>query len=244
MIQIKNYSVSLVGSEQLIIDSISLYIAPGTVHALMGPNGSGKSTFAVSLMGHHAYCVQADTFLCVGQPMHDVPVHKRAQAGMFLAFQQPQMIPGLKVFTFLKDAYTALTGQIISTQDFYSQAVTALQAVGLGTSFLEREVHVGFSGGQKKCLEVAQILLCKPRFVILDEIDSGLDIDALKMVGQALIEYRVQNPQTSFLVITHYSRILQFLVPEYVHVLKYGQLVQSGDQTLLQKIEASGYDAF
>jgi len=244
MITIQNYSVRLIGMEQSIIKSLSLSIEPGTVHALMGPNGSGKSTFAASLMGHHAYHVIADQCLFLEKNILEMPVHARAQSGLFLAFQQPQAVPGLKVFTFLKDSYTALTGTQVSSQDFYQQAVSALQAVGLDESFLERQVHVGFSGGQKKALEVAQILLCKPKCIILDEIDSGLDIDALKTIGAALHQYKIQNPQVSFLVITHYSRILQYLVPDVVHVLKAGTIVASGDISVLQQIEESGYDAF
>ncbi|NBX78401.1 Fe-S cluster assembly ATPase SufC [bacterium] len=244
MIFIQNYSVQLVGTNQVIIQSLSVSIEPGFVHALMGPNGSGKSTFAASLMGHHAYQVTADVCTFLNQNIVEMPVCKRAQAGLFLAFQHPQAVPGLKVFTFLKDTYSTLTGNHVSAQDFYKQAVAALQAVGLDESFLDRHVHVGFSGGQKKALEVAQILLCKPRFIILDEIDSGLDIDALKMIGNALQQYKMQNPHVSFLVITHYSRILQYLVPDVVHVLKQGTIVQSGDISVLQNIENFGYDAF
>lgn len=244
MLHIKNYSVLLSETHMSIVHGLSLDVLPGTVHALMGPNGSGKSTFAISLMGHHAYQVSADACTFLDQNILDVPVHKRAQLGLFVAFQHPQAVPGLSVITFLKDSYSALTAHVISAQDFYPLAVQALQSVGLDESFLDRQVHVGFSGGQKKALEVAQILLCKPQCVILDEIDSGLDVDALKAIGRALAQYKKENPQTSFIIITHYSRILQYIQPDYVHVLKHGQLVQSGDVTMLQKIEECGYDAF
>ncbi len=237
-LQIKNYSVSL--QDKKLLNNINLNIASGSVHALMGPNGSGKSTMALSLMGHPAYTVTGSVFLGE-QEVSAMPTHKRAQAGLFLSFQQPHEIPGVPLSSFLKAAYEAVH-EPIDPKTLQHTVSAYLELLELDQSFYYRNLHEGFSGGEKKKLELLQLLLLKPKFALLDEIDSGLDVDALRVVAQALRIAREKNPQMSILLITHYQRILTYIQPDQVHLLMNGRLVQSGDHTLASTIEQNGYD--
>lgn len=239
---INNLSVSL--ADRTILKKVSLAIKPGSLHVLMGPNGSGKSTLAATLMGHPRYTIVAGSITFNGQDITQLSPDKRARLGIFLAFQQPFELPGVSVFAFLKEAYQARTGQLIEMHQFQERLYEALDAVGLDRSFATRSVNEGFSGGEKKKLEVAQMIILQPELIILDEIDSGLDSDALNYVATALATMRSKNPRLALLAITHYHRIFASLDPDHVHVLIDGQCVQSGDAALARTIEQQGYQSF
>jgi Fe-S cluster assembly ATP-binding protein len=239
MLLISNLSVSINGQE--IVKGITLEVAPGTVHALMGPNGSGKSTLAYALMGHPRYMISSGEIRFQGELIENVSPDKRAQLGLFLTFQQPYAIPGVTVFAFLKAAHEAVGRTVLSVNAFHELLVATLALVGLDDSYAQRPVNDGFSGGERKRLEIAQMMLLKPKLIIFDEIDSGLDIDGLKMVATCIVRLKEENPALSVICITHYQRILDYLVPDVVHVLHNGVLVNSGDARLAHAIEKSGY---
>ncbi len=239
MLQLSDLTICL--QDRPIIKNLSLSIAPGTVHALMGPNGSGKSTLALTLMGHPQYEIIAGSCLFNGQELRVMPTEQRARAGLFLAAQQPPAVPGVQVLTFLKEAHRMLTGEDISVTAFKERVYAAFDAVHLDHSFVYRHVHDGFSGGEKKRFEVAQLLLFKPKLAILDEIDSGLDVDALRQLTQVLAQEQKKG-SLSLLVITHYKRLLDYLIPDYVHVLSQGAIWATGDYILAQQIDTEGYD--
>ncbi|MBA3954785.1 Fe-S cluster assembly ATPase SufC [Candidatus Dependentiae bacterium] len=240
MLYLKNVSIAL--DTKPIIDTLSLSFSAGTVHALMGPNGSGKSTLAATLMGHPAYTLTSGQLLLDTSDLSALPVEKRARAGLFLAAQYPQEVPGVQVFTFLKEAHRMLTGQDIAVSAFKELVYAAFDRVNLDHSFVYRNLHEGFSGGEKKRLEIAQLLLFSPKVALLDEIDSGLDVDALKLVAQALQYAKSVNPDLVLILITHYNRILEYIVPDYVHVISCGRLVASGSHELAHTIEQRGYN--
>lgn len=235
-------NISIVFDSKTIIDNLSLICTAGTVHAVMGPNGSGKSTLAATLMGHPAYTLTNGLILLEEINLADLPVEKRARSGLFLAAQYPQEVPGVQVFTFLKEAHRMLTGQDISVTDFKQLVYAAFDRVNLDHSFVYRNLHEGFSGGEKKRLEIAQLLLFNPKVAVLDEIDSGLDVDALKTVAQAIQYAKTINPNLVVIIITHYNRILEYLVPDYVHVISQGKLLVSGSRQLARTIEEQGYN--
>lgn len=239
VLSLDNLSVNL--EDASIITSLSLAVAPGSVHALMGPNGSGKTTLASTLMGHPRYTVSAGTLLLDGQDITSMPMHKRAQAGIFLAFQQPCVIPGVSVVSFLKQAHQAVTGTALSVKDFTTLLMHNIELLQMDPAVIHRAVNEGFSGGEKKRLEMLQLLLFKPRLAILDEIDSGLDVDALRLVATGIAHARRENPEMALLIITHYQRILQYVTPDHVHIMHQGELVQSGTADLVHQIEAHGY---
>lgn len=239
MLYIKNLSIAF--NTQVLVHDFTLSLEPGSVHALMGPNGSGKSTLAYTLMGHPAYTIISGTIELIDINLAELPVEKRARAGLFLACQYPQEVPGVQVLTFLKEAHRMLTGQDMSVAAFKELVYKAFDAVGLDHSFVLRNLHEGFSGGEKKRLEIAQLLLFKPKVALLDEIDSGLDVDGLKTIAQALNSARRDNPDLTYIIITHYARILEYITPDAVHVLKEGTLRLSGSAELAQHIEKQGY---
>jgi Fe-S cluster assembly ATP-binding protein len=239
MLLISNLSVSING--QQIVNGITLEVAAGTIHAVMGPNGSGKSTLAYALMGHPRYEISGGEIRFCGQVIHDIGPDKRAQMGLFLTFQQPYAIPGVTVFAFLKAAHEAVTSTVMSVTVFTELLGNTLSVVGLSREYADRPVNDGFSGGERKRLEIAQMLLLKPKLVIFDEIDSGLDVDGLKMVAACIAQLKEENPALSVICITHYQRILDYLVPDVVHVMNNGILVNSGDARLARIIEKSGY---
>lgn len=237
-LQLTNYSV--LAHDKQLVNNLSLAIGAGQLHVLMGPNGSGKSSLALSLMGHPAYQVTGNALLCA-QDITQLPVHKRAQAGLFLSFQQPYELPGVPVASYLKAVYQAMHGHIDVTS-LQKQIYTYLDLLELDRAFYERNVNEDFSGGQKKKFELLQLLLCRPKVAILDELDSGLDVDALRVVAQALQHARTQHPHMAVLLITHYQRILTHMSVDAVHLLVQGSLVRTGDQRLVQAIERDGYD--
>lgn len=241
MFSIKNLTVAV--DKKTVLKNVSFDIIPGTLTILMGPNGSGKSSLAYTLMGHPAYQVTQGQVIFDQENMLELPVEKRARQGIFLACQYPQEVPGVSVMVFLKESYRMLVNKDITTQEFQQKLYHAFDEVSLDHGFAFRHLNEGFSGGEKKRLEMVQLILFKPRIAILDEIDSGLDIDALKIVARAIETTRINNPQMALVVITHYQKILEHLNPETVHVLIDGSLTASGTKDLALMIHQRGYNA-
>jgi len=242
MLSIKNLSVAL-ESTQPIIKNLNLEVAPGTFHAIMGPNGSGKSTLAYILMGHPKYQITSGSITYNNIDITQLSPAKRAKLGIFLAFQHPYEIPGVTVFTFLKEAYQAITDAHLSIKDFQTLLLATMEQLSIDPSFAHRALNVGFSGGEKKRLEMLQLLILKPSLVILDEIDSGLDIDALKIVVSGLHYLKSHNPSCSILMITHYQRMLEHVKADVVHIMREGNIVSSGTAAIVHELEHKGYDA-
>lgn len=227
-----------------ILKGIDLTVNAGEFHAIMGPNGSGKSTLARVLSGHHSYaCTQGD-ILYKGKSILELPPEERAREGIFMAFQYPYEIPGVSTQEFLKTAYNSLRehrGQPeLDAVEFYRFLKDKLQVVEMDPSYLIRPLNDGFSGGEKKRNEILQMAVLEPDLAVLDETDSGLDIDALRIVSEGI--NRLRSPGKAVLLITHYQRILEYVGPDYVHVLMDGRIVESGDGSLAQHLEEHGYD--
>ena len=227
-----------------ILTGINLTVRPGEVHAIMGPNGSGKSTFAQVLAGHPAYEVTGGQVLYEGQDLLDMEPEERAQAGVFLAFQYPVEIPGVTNAYFLRAAYNELRKargeEEVDPIDFLDVLEQKLKVVEWGPDIMSRAVNAGFSGGEKKRNEILQLAVLEPKLAILDETDSGLDIDALRIVAAGVNKLRA--PDRAFIVVTHYQRLLNYIVPDFVHVLSGGRIVKSGGKELALELEARGYD--
>lgn len=240
-LKINNLSISV--DSKKIVHSIDLTIYPGSMHVLMGPNGSGKSSLVLTLMGHPLYAVDEGAIVLQGQDITHLSPDKRVQQGLFLVFQYPPDIPGVTVFSFLKESYRILVSSAETIEQFTDKLHAAMNVLGIDKAFAQRTID-GFSGGEKKKFEMLQILLFEPKVVIFDEIDSGLDVDALQAVCKAMQLMRTNNPSMSILLITHYARILQYLQPEHVHIMKNGRIVSSGNQELAQRIEQQGYDEY
>lgn len=241
MLSIRNLHASVDGTP--ILKGINLEIRAGEVHAIMGPNGSGKSTLSQVLAGHEAFEVTAGEVLLDGENLLDKEIEERAREGLFLAFQYPVEIPGVSNVQFLRTAVNSIRkhrGQEeLDAVGFMKLAREAAKRVDLDASFLKRGVNEGFSGGEKKRNEIMQLMMLEPRMAILDETDSGLDIDALKTVSDGVNATR--SPDRSFLVVTHYQRLLSYIVPDYVHVLAGGQIIKSGGRELALELEEKGY---
>lgn len=242
MFLIQNYSVRV--GDLSIVKNCNLMLQPGSVHALMGPNGSGKSSFVASLMGHPAYQISADSVTYHDQNFLELSTHQKALQGLFLAVQHPVEIEGLQVLHFLQELCRVRNKIPSSSEQFLNHLKTLLEVVGLSQSILQRSVNVGFSGGEKKRFELLQMLLLEPQVVLLDEIDSGVDIDGLKMIAQGLLWYKQQNPNVILFFVTHYRKIVDYLLPDFVHVMIAGEIVQSGDASLLDEIEKTGYEPY
>ena len=227
-----------------ILTGISLTVKPGEVHAIMGPNGSGKSTFAQVLAGHPAYEVTGGEVRFDGRDLLDMEPEERARAGVFLAFQYPVEIPGVTNAYFLRAAYNELRKargeEEVDPIDFLDVLEQKLKVVEWGPEIMSRAVNAGFSGGEKKRNEILQLAMLEPRLAILDETDSGLDIDALRIVAAGVNKLR--SPDRSFIVVTHYQRLLNYIVPDFVHVLSGGRIVKSGGKELALELESRGYD--
>lgn len=242
LLNVSNLTVSI--EKKLVLNGISLAIQPGSVHAIMGPNGSGKSSFALSLMGHPRYEVASGTIVFQGHDLSDLAPDERAKLGIFLGMQNPYEIDGVPYKDFLRQAYNALydgTDKQLRIRDFHKMLLDRLALLSMEESFINRSLNVGFSGGEKKRAEMLQLAVLQPRLAILDEIDSGLDVDALKIVCQSLAAVRQENPLMSVVLITHYPRILDYVVPDVVHVMQRGQIVKSGSVTLAREVEAAGF---
>lgn len=230
-------------AEQPILKGLSLEVQPGEVHAIMGPNGSGKSTLANVLAGRDSYAVTDGSVLLQDQDLLDLEAHERAQLGVFLAFQYPVEIPGVSNMEFLKASADSLAKARDAEQPNAAQFIKHIRelasSLDLNPEFLKRGVNEGFSGGEKKRNEILQLLMMEPKLAILDETDSGLDIDALQVVAEGVNRFR--SDDNGVVLITHYQRLLDYIVPDYVHVLSEGKIVQSGDKTLALELEAKGY---
>jgi len=241
MLSIKNLHASIDDKE--IIQGLDLEVGPGEVHAIMGPNGAGKSTLSYVISGRDGYDVTAGEIELEGTSLLDLEADERAQAGVFLAFQAPIEIPGVSNLEFLKaslDAHRKARGQDpLDSVAFMKLAREKCQAVNLDPEFLKRGVNEGFSGGEKKRNELLQMMLLEPKLVIMDETDSGLDIDALQVVADGVNAQR--SPERSFIIITHYQRLLDYIVPDHVHVFSKGRIVRSGGKELALELEQKGY---
>ena len=241
MLEIKNLHATVDGKE--ILKGLNLSIRPGEVHAIMGPNGAGKSTLGYTLAGREGYEVTGGEVDFAGQDLMAMEPHERAAAGLFLGLQYPVEIPGVSNLTFLRTALNSqrkLRGEEeISAADFLRLIREKAKDLGLDPEMLKRAVNVGFSGGEKKRNEMVQMAVLSPKLAILDETDSGLDIDALKVVAQGI--NAVRGPDRAILLITHYQRLLDYVVPDYVHVLAGGRIVKSGDKSLALELEREGY---
>lgn len=242
MLSIKNLRASIDGKE--ILKGINLEVKAGEIHAIMGPNGSGKSTLAAVLTGREGYEVTAGEVRFEGKNLLELPAEERARMGIFLAFQYPVEIPGVSITNFMKSAVNEVRKyknlEPLSSVDFLKLMREKEKLVGLTQELASRAVNVGFSGGEKKRNEIFQMAMLEPSLGILDETDSGLDIDALKIVAEGVNKLR--NDKNAFIVITHYQRLLNYIVPDFVHVLYNGRIIKSGDKSLALELEENGYD--
>ena len=236
-------SVEAEGGPREILRGVDLTVRKGETHAIMGPNGSGKSTLAYSIAGHPKYTVTAGTVTLDGEDVLGMTVDARARAGLFLAMQYPVEVPGVSVSNFLRTAATATRGEAPKLRTWVKEMRGAMEQLSIDPAFAERDVNAGFSGGEKKRHEILQLALLKPRIAVLDETDSGLDIDALKVVAAGVNRFR-ETGDVGVLLITHYTRILRYITPDYVHVFIDGRIVQEGGPELAELLEAEGYERF
>jgi Fe-S cluster assembly ATP-binding protein len=231
------------GEHHPILPGVNLTVATGQTHAIMGPNGSGKSTLAYAVAGHPKYQVTAGTVTLDGENVLGMSVDERARAGLFLAMQYPVEVPGVSVANFLRTAKTAVDGQAPKLRTWAGELKTAMERLGVDPGFAQRNVNEGFSGGEKKRHEIVQLELLAPKIAVLDETDSGLDIDALKVVSQGINRVR-ETGETGILLITHYTRILRYVRPDFVHVFVGGRIVEEGGPELAEQLEAEGYERY
>ncbi len=236
-------SVSTDDEPKEILKGVNLTVKSGETHAIMGPNGSGKSTLAYSIAGHPKYTVTSGSVTLDGVDVLSMGVDERARAGLFLAMQYPVEVPGVSVANFLRTAKTAIDGEAPKLRTWVRDVNTAMDRMSMDTAFAQRNVNEGFSGGEKKRHEIVQLELLNPRFAILDETDSGLDIDALKVVSSGVNRFREQGDR-GVLLITHYTRILRYIQPDFVHVFVGGRIAEEGGPELAEQLEAEGYDKY
>ena len=242
---IKNLQVSVeteAGSKK-ILKGVDLTIRSGETHAIMGPNGSGKSTLAYSIAGHPKYTITGGSVTLDGADVLEMSVDERAKAGLFLAMQYPVEVPGVSVSNFLRTAVTAIRGEAPKIRTWVGEVKEAMASLNMDTAFSERNVNEGFSGGEKKRHEILQMELLKPKIAILDETDSGLDVDALRIVSEGVNRVK-SNSDLGVMLITHYTRILRYIKPDFVHVFANGKIVEEGGPELAEKLEEQGYAAY
>ncbi|GAX91202.1 Fe-S cluster assembly ATPase SufC [Effusibacillus lacus] len=235
---VKGLHVNVAGKE--VLKGFDLTVKGGEVHAIMGPNGTGKTTLSMTLAGHPRYEVTNGQVTLGGKDLLEMEVDERAREGLFLAFQYPAEIPGVPVKNFLRQAYNAVKGTEMEVFEFYSIMQEKMQMMKMDMSFANRNLNEGFSGGEKKRHEILQMALLEPKIAILDETDSGLDIDALKIVADGVNKLR--GPELGVLIITHYHRLLEYIKPDFVHVMMDGRIVRSGGPELALELEEKGYD--
>jgi Fe-S cluster assembly ATP-binding protein len=245
-LQIKDLHVSVLTDEapKEILHGVDLTVRPGETHAMMGPNGSGKSTLAYSIAGHPRYEVTSGEVLLDGEDVLSMPVDERARAGLFLAMQYPVEVPGVSTSNFLRSAATAVRGEAPKLRTWVKEVKQAMSDLEIDPSFADRSVNEGFSGGEKKRHEILQLSLLRPKIAVLDETDSGLDIDALRIVSDGVNRFQEQHTDSGVLLITHYTRILKHITPDVVHVFAGGRIVESGGAELAHELEEQGYDRF
>jgi len=240
LLVIDDLHASVEGAE--ILKGVTLTVDRGRVHALMGPNGSGKSTLANVLMGHPAYEITAGSVLYRGEDITEWEPDERGRAGMFMAFQYPEEIPGISVVNFLRQALSNRTGTDYTVLELRLKVMDRMKELGMNPSFADRYLNEGFSGGERKRNEILQMAVLEPELAVLDETDSGLDIDALRIVAEGVT--RLKTPERGFLIITHYQRMLDFITPDVVHVFVDGRVAETGKADLARRIEEDGYEAF
>ena len=241
MLEIKNLRVKI--NEKEILKGLDLKIGENQVHALMGPNGSGKSTLASTLMGHPGYEVVSGVAIFNNENILEMEANERAEKGLFLSFQYPSEVEGVNITSYLRMIYNKSHEQKLSPIKFREVLKEKMEILDIKEDFINRYLNDGFSGGEKKRMEMLQMLILEPKLAILDETDSGLDVDALKVVSKA-VNYLVEKTHMSVVVITHYTRILNYIKPEFVHVLKDGKIIKEGGESLAHEIEVSGYAPF
>ncbi|MEH0146154.1 Fe-S cluster assembly ATPase SufC [Corynebacterium sp. Q4381] len=247
-LEIKNLHANVLPTEEgqeakPILKGVNLTINGGETHAIMGPNGSGKSTLAYTLAGHPKYEVTDGEVLLDGENILDMDIDERARAGLFLAMQYPVEVPGVSSSNFMRSAVTAVRGEAPKLREWVSELNSAREALQMDVSFSERSVNEGFSGGEKKRHEVMQLSLLKPKFAVMDETDSGLDVDALRIVSEGINRYQDET-NGGVLMITHYKRILNYVKPDFIHVFADGKIVKTGGAELADQLEAEGYEKF
>jgi Fe-S cluster assembly ATP-binding protein len=245
-LEIRDLHVSVeeaAGTQREILRGVDLDVNAGETHAIMGPNGSGKSTLAYAIAGHPKYHVTQGSVTLDGEDVLSMSVDQRARAGLFLAMQYPVEVPGVSVSNFLRTAVTAVRGEAPKLRDFMKNMRAAMSALSIDPAFAERNLNEGFSGGEKKRHEVLQMELLNPTIAVLDETDSGLDIDALKVVSEGINRFRA-DPSHGVLLITHYTRILRYVQPDFVHVFVAGRIVRQGGPELAEELERDGYEKF
>ena len=240
MLKIENLHASVESTP--IIKGVNLEINPGEVHAIMGPNGSGKSTLANVLMGNPVYEITEGKIIFSGEDITEEPVDNRAKKGMFLAFQYPESIPGVTIVNMLKTALTNIEETEYTTVELRLKVAEAMKDLGLSPDFVDRYLNDGFSGGERKRNEILQLAVLNPKLAILDETDSGLDVDGLRIVGEGISNLR--TPDRGYLVVTHYQRLLEYVKPDYVHVFVDGNIVETGGTELSDKLEKEGYESY
>ena len=235
--------VNTENGQKEILKGVDLTVNSGETHAIMGPNGSGKSTLAYSIAGHPKYEITGGSVHLDGQDILEMSVDERAKAGLFLAMQYPVEVPGVSVSNFLRTAATALRGEAPNVRKWVGEVKEAMAALKMDPAFAERSVNEGFSGGEKKRHEIMQLELLKPKIAILDETDSGLDVDALKIVSEGVNRAKAEN-NLGVLLITHYTRILRYIKPDFVHVFANGRIVEEGGPELAERLEEHGYEEY
>ena len=242
VLQIKNLQVSVIteAGNKEILRGVDLTVRSGETHAIMGPNGSGKSTLAYSIAGHPKYLITGGSVTLDGADVLEMSVDERAKAGLFLAMQYPVEVPGVSVSNFLRSAVTAIRGEAPKVRTWVGEVKAAMTSLNIDTAFSERNVNEGFSGGEKKRHEILQMELLKPKIAILDETDSGLDVDALRIVSEGVNRVK-DGSDLGVMLITHYTRILRYIKPDFVHVFANGKIVEEGGPELADKLEEKGY---
>ena len=241
MLEINNLSVKVIDKDDNILNKLNLSIGEGEIHAIMGPNGTGKSTLAKTIMGHYQYEVTNGKIIFEGKDITKLSVDERAKLGIFISMQDPTVIDGVSNSEFIRTAVNEVRGEKTSLFEFINNMESNMKELDLDEALTHRYLNKDFSGGEKKKNEILQLKLLKPKFIILDELDSGLDIDSLRVVCKNINSYIKDNPKTSLLIITHYHRILSYIKPDYVHILKDGNIKKTGDYKLVEEIEKNGY---
>lgn len=241
LLDVQNISVSV--NEKTVLKNLNLKIGEGETHVLMGPNGAGKSTLGNALMGNPVYTLDGGKIIFEGQDLTGESTDKRARAGMFLSFQNPLEVPGISLESFIRSSIQQRTGERVKLFQFQKELQKNMRLLNMDESYAKRDLNVGFSGGERKKSEILQLLMLKPKFAILDETDSGLDVDAVRTVSKGVEEYQ-KNQNGGLLIITHSTRILESLHVDYTHVLVKGQIVKTGDGSLVEEINEKGFDKY
>lgn len=241
LLDVQNISVSV--DEKTVLKNLNLKIGEGEIHVLMGPNGAGKSTLGNALMGNPVYTLDGGKIIFEGQDLTGESTDKRARAGMFLSFQNPLEVPGISLESFIRSSIQQRTGERVKLFQFQKELQKNMRLLNMDETYAKRDLNVGFSGGERKKSEILQLLMLKPKFAILDETDSGLDVDAVRTVSKGVEEYQ-KNQNGGLLIITHSTRILESLHVDYTHVLVKGQIVKTGDGSLVEEINEKGFDKY